>query len=235
MHAQSIRDAGQAERIRAAGMVDLVGMTRAQIADPHMVIKVRDDREDEIKQCVGANYCIDRQYNGLDVLCIQNAATSRETTMPHSLANAKGPRRKVVVVGAGPGGLEAARVRAERGHDVVLFEAGSEVGGQILLAAKAPQREQMAGIVRWFDLETKRLGIDRRLDTTATEQAILAEQPDIVVLATGGSSFTSQVSRWNVAKGWAVSAWDILSGKTAPGKNVLIYDGNRTRKDDGKG
>src|SRR3546814_7003483 len=77
MHAQSIRDAGQAERILAAGMVDLVGMTRAQIADPHMVIKIRDDREDEIKQCVGANYCIDRQYNGLDVLCIQNAATAR--------------------------------------------------------------------------------------------------------------------------------------------------------------
>src|SRR3546814_10646796 len=98
--------------------------------------------------------------------------------MPHIIAKAKGPRRKVVVVGAGPGGLEAARVSAERGHDVVLFEAGSEVGGQILLAAKAPQREQMAGIVRWFDLETKRPGIDRRLDTTATEQAILrSEEP----------------------------------------------------------
>jgi len=224
MHAQSIRDANQAERILAAGMVDLVGMTRAQIADPYMVAKIRDGREDEIKQCVGANYCIDRQYNGLDVLCVQNAATSRETTMPHIIAKTKGTRRKVVVVGAGPGGLEAARVSAERGHDVVLFESQPEVGGQILLAAKAPQREQMAGIVRWFDLETKRLGVDRRLGTTATEQSILAERPDIVVLATGGSSFTGQVGGWNVDKGWAVSAWDILSGKVAPGKNVLVYD-----------
>ncbi|TAL87899.1 MAG: FAD-dependent oxidoreductase [Candidimonas sp.] len=228
MHAQSIRDAGQAERILAAGLVDLVGMTRAQIADPHMVIKIRDGREDEIKQCVGANYCIDRQYHGLDVLCIQNAATSRESTMPHVIAKSKGPKRKIVVVGAGPGGLEAARVCAERGHEVVLFERNTEVGGQILLAAKAPQREQMAGIVRWFDLETKRLGIDRRMGTSADQQSILAEKPDIVILATGGSNFTSQVSNWNVDQGWAVSAWDILSGRVAPGKNVLVYDGIST-------
>lgn len=224
MHAQSIRDANQAERILAAGLVDLVGMTRAQIADPHMVAKIRDGREDEIKQCVGANYCIDRQYNGLDVLCVQNAATSRETTMPHIIPHTRGAKRKVVVVGAGPGGLEAARVSAARGHDVVLFESGPEVGGQVLLAAKAPQREQMAGIIRWFDLETKRLGIDRRLNTTASDADILAERPDIVVLATGGASHTGQVPGWHADKGWSVSAWDILSGKVAPGKNVLVYD-----------
>jgi len=228
MHAQSIRDAGQAERILATGMVDLVGMTRGQIADPHMVIKIRDGREDEIKQCVGANYCIDRQYNGLDVLCIQNAATSREETMPHVIAKSRGPKRKVVVVGAGPAGLEAARVARERGHDVVLFERSDAVGGQINLAAKAPQREQMAGIVRWFDMETKRLGVDRRLGVDADEAMILAEQPDIVVLATGGSNFTGQVPAWGVAEGLAVSSWDILSGRVAPGKNVLVYDGIST-------
>ena len=228
MHAQSIRDAGQAERILAAGMVDLVGMTRGQIADPHMVIKIRDGREDEIKQCVGANYCIDRQYNGLDVLCIQNAATSREETMPHIIAKSRGPKRKVVVVGAGPAGLEAARVARERGHEVVLFERNDAVGGQINLAAKAPQREQMAGIVRWFDMETKRLGVDRRLGVDADQAMILAEQPDIVVLATGGSNFTGQVPAWGVADGLAVSSWDILSGRVAPGKNVLVYDGIST-------
>ena len=228
MHAQSIRDAGQAERILANGMVDLVGMTRGQIADPHMVIKIRDGREDEIKQCVGANYCIDRQYNGLDVLCIQNAATSREETMPHIITKSRGPKRKVVVVGAGPAGLEAARVARERGHDVVLFERSEAVGGQINLAAKAPQREQMAGIVRWFDMETKRLGVDRRLGVEADDAMILAEKPDIVVLATGGSNFTGQVPAWGVADGLAVSSWDILSGRIAPGKNVLVYDGIST-------
>ena len=228
MHAQSIRDATQAERILAAGMVDLVGMTRAQIADPHMVEKIRDGREDEIKQCVGANYCIDRQYNGLDVLCVQNAATSREATMPHTVRKSAGPKRRVVVVGGGPAGLEAARVARARGHDVVLFERGEAVGGQINLAAKAPQREQMAGIVRWFDMETKRLGVDRRLGTEATVGMILGEQPDIIVLATGGSSHTGQVPGWGVDEGLAVSAWDILSGRVEPGKNVLVYDGVST-------
>ncbi|WP_332702327.1 NADH:flavin oxidoreductase [Devosia sp.] len=224
MHAQSIRDAGQAERLLAAGMIDLVGMTRAQIADPHMVEKIRDGREDEIKQCVGANYCIDRQYNGLDVLCVQNAATSREATMPHIITRSTGPKRKVVVVGGGPGGLEAARVARSRGHDVVLFEKGDAVGGQINLAAKAPQREQMAGIVRWFDMETKRLGVDRRMGTEATPDMILDENPDIVVLATGGSSNIWQVPGWGIEDGLAVSSWDILSGKVAPGQNVLVYD-----------
>ena len=225
MHAQSIRDPVQAERILASGLCDLVGMTRAQMADPHLVIKIRDGREDQIKQCVGANYCIDRQYNGLDVLCVQNAATSREETMPHVIEKSQGGKRKVVVVGAGPAGLEAARVARERGHDVVLFEKNSYVGGQIMLAAKAPQREQMAGIVRWFDMETKRLGVDRRLGVAADADMILAENPDIVVLATGGLSHTGENPHWKVEEGLAVSSWDILSGKIAPGKNVLVYDG----------
>jgi 2,4-dienoyl-CoA reductase-like NADH-dependent reductase (Old Yellow Enzyme family)/thioredoxin reductase len=225
MHAQSIRDPVQAERILAAGMCDLVGMTRAHIADPYLVVKIRDGREDQIKQCVGANYCIDRQYNGLDVLCLQNAATSREQTMPHLVEKSAGARRKVVVVGAGPAGLEAARVARERGHEVVLFEKNTEVGGQVVLASKAPQREQMAGIVRWFDMETKRLGVDRRLGVAADAAAILAERPDIVVLATGGSSHTGQVAGWAAAEGISVSSWDILSGRVAPGKNVLVYDG----------
>jgi 2,4-dienoyl-CoA reductase-like NADH-dependent reductase (Old Yellow Enzyme family) len=224
MHAQSIRDAQQAERLLASGTVDMVGMTRAQIADPHMVIKIRDGREDQIKQCVGANYCIDRQYNGLDVLCVQNAATSRERTMPHVIAKSTGPRRKVVVVGAGPAGLEAARVARERGHDVVLFEKQGQVGGQVNLAAKAPKREQMAGIIRWFDLETARLGVDRRLNTEADVSTIMDERPDIVVLATGGIPHADQVREWGAAEGLSVSSWDILSGRVAPKGNVLVYD-----------
>jgi NADPH-dependent 2,4-dienoyl-CoA reductase/sulfur reductase-like enzyme len=224
LHAQGIRDVTQAERIIANGLVDMVGMTRAHIADPHMVIKIRNGQEDQIKQCVGANHCIDRQYSGQDVLCIQNAATSREATMPHVIAKTKGAKRRIVVVGAGPAGLEAARVAAERGHKVILFEKNMAVGGQVNLAAKAPQREQMAGIIRWFDMETKRLKIDRRLGVTADVDMILAEKPSIVVLATGGSSHTGQVPAWGVAEGLAVSSWDILSEKVTPQKNVLVYD-----------
>jgi NADPH-dependent 2,4-dienoyl-CoA reductase/sulfur reductase-like enzyme len=224
MHAQSIRDASQAERILATGMVDMVGMTRAQIADPHMVIKIRDGKEDQIKQCVGANYCIDRQYNGLDVLCIQNAATSREETMPHVIAKTTGVRRKVVVVGAGPAGLEAARVARERGHDVVLFEKKEFIGGQITTASKAPQRDQIAGITRWFQLELARLKVDLRLGTAADAETILDLRPDVVVLAVGGHPFLEQNEHWGAAEGLVVSSWDVLDGKVAPGKNVLVYD-----------
>ena len=139
MHAQSIRDANQAERVLASGAADLVGMTRAQIADPHMVVKIRDGREDEIKQCVGANYCIDRQYDGLDVLCAERRHHARDHhAAPHRPD--RGRRRRIVVVGAGPAGMEAARVSAERGHDVVLLESNAALGGQILLAASAAAR-----------------------------------------------------------------------------------------------
>ena len=132
-------------------MIGLVGMTRAQIADPHMVIKIRDGREDEIKQCVGANYCIDRQYNGLDVLCIQNAATSREATMPHIIevarpeAQGRGGRRGL----RGRARREAARPRRR----AVREECRSGRPGDD--RREAPQREQMSGIIRWFDMETK--------------------------------------------------------------------------------
>jgi dimethylglycine catabolism A len=229
IHAQNIKDPNQAQRILEGGYVDLVGMTRAHIADPHIIAKIKMGQIDQIKQCVGANYCIDRQYQGLDVLCIQNAATSREYMgLPHIIEKSEGLKRRVVVVGGGPGGMEAAKVAAERGHDVTLFEAADSLGGQITIAAQAPQRDQIAGITRWYQLELARLKVDLRLGTRADEATILDLKPDIVVLATGGQPFLSQYPEWgyseNPEESLVVSTWDILSGKVAPGKNVLIYD-----------
>jgi NADH dehydrogenase FAD-containing subunit len=162
---------------------------------------------DDIRQCVGANYCIDRIYFGKEALCIQNAATGREATMPHVLAKAA-QRRKAVVIGAGPGGLEAARVCAERGHAVVLFERSERVGGQINLAARATWREALSGIVRWLGGQVEKLGVDLRLGTAATAELVLAEEPDIVVVATGGHP---NKGRFKGAE-LAVSSWDIISG-----------------------
>lgn len=225
IHAQNIKDPTQAERVLEGGYVDLVGMTRAHIADPHLIAKVKAGNVDRIRQCVGANYCIDRQYQGLDVLCIQNAATSREYMgLPHVIEKTTGPRRRVVVVGGGPGGMEAARVAAERGHDVTLFEAEPQLGGQITLAAKAPQRDQIAGITRWYEMELARLGVDVQLETRADDSMIRDRQPDVVVLANGGHPFLEQVPEWGAEEGLVVSSWDILSGKVEPGKNVLIFD-----------
>ncbi|KGE77390.1 dimethylglycine demethylation protein DgcA [Halomonas salina] len=229
IHAQNIKDPNQASRILEGGYVDLVGMTRAHIADPHLITKIKMDQVDQIKQCVGANYCIDRQYQGLDVLCIQNAATSREYMgLPHIIEPTEGKKRKVVVVGGGPGGMEAARVAAERGHDVTLFEASEAIGGQITTAAKAPQRDQIAGITRWYQLELARLNVDQRLGTYADEATIKDLKADIVVLATGGQPYLDQYPEWgyseNPEESLVVSTWDVLNGKVEPGKNVLIYD-----------
>jgi NADPH-dependent 2,4-dienoyl-CoA reductase/sulfur reductase-like enzyme len=107
---------------------------------------------------------------------------------------------------------------------VVLFEKNDAVGGQVNLAARPPKREQMAGIIRWFDMETVRLGVDRRLGVSATVDMVLAEQPDVVVLATGGVPHTGQTPAWGAAEGLVVSGWDILSGRVAPSDNVLVYD-----------
>lgn len=223
MHAQNIKDPVQAQRILEEGYVDMVGMTRAHIADPYLVTKIREGRVDQIRQCVGANYCIDRQYQGLDVLCIQNAATSREQSMPHLIEKAP-RRRRVVVVGGGPAGMEAARVSAERGHEVILLEKQEELGGQITIAAKAPARDQMAGITRWMSMELNRLGIDLRLGTTATPELLRELEAEIVVLATGGTPNLEEHAKWGAAEGLVVSSWDILTGKVAPAKNVLVYD-----------
>ncbi|MAM55767.1 MAG: N-methylproline demethylase [Salinicola sp.] len=229
IHAQNIKDPTQAERILEGGYVDLVGMTRAHIADPHIIAKIKAGQTDQIRQCVGANYCIDRQYQGLDVLCIQNAATSREYMgLPHIIEKSSGPKRKVVVVGGGPGGMEAARVAAERGHDVTLIEAQPQLGGQITLAARAPQRDQIAGITRWYEMELARLGVDVQLETRADDSVVRDLQPDVVVLANGGHPFLEQVPEWgysdNPDESLVVSSWDILGGKVEPGKNVLVYD-----------
>jgi 2,4-dienoyl-CoA reductase-like NADH-dependent reductase (Old Yellow Enzyme family)/thioredoxin reductase len=218
LHASAIRDIVTANRAVAEGHVDLVAMTRAHIADPHIVRKIREGRQDSIRQCVGANYCGDFAGQG-GVKCVQNAATGNESWIPHTHPKAQ-RRRKVVVVGGGPGGLEAARVGAERGHDVVLFEAASRLGGQIALAQNVPWRTNLSGVVRWLENQVRRSGVEIRLETRADAQATLTEQPDIVIIATGGTPASPRIAGAELT----VSSWRILDGSVTPGSNVLIYD-----------
>jgi NADPH-dependent 2,4-dienoyl-CoA reductase/sulfur reductase-like enzyme len=129
-----------------------------------------------------------------------------------------------VIGGGGTGGMESARVAAELGHKVTLLERGSELGGQITIASKAPQRDQIAGITRWLVMELDRLGVDVRLNTAADADMIRSLKPDVCILATGGRPFLEQNPAWGAAEGLVVSTWDVLTGKVEPGKNVLIYD-----------
>src|SRR5690606_3494654 len=126
-HAAKIQDVATARHAIASGKVDMIGMTRAHMTDPHIVRKIIEKREDDIRPCVGANYCLDRIYQGGAAYCIHNAATGRELTMPHIVEKTT-KRKKVVVVGAGPAGLEAARVAAERGHEIIVLEAAPHAG-----------------------------------------------------------------------------------------------------------
>ena len=114
LHASKVDEVASARHAIREGKLDLVGMTRAHLADPHIVRKILEGREAEIRPCVGATYCLDRIYAAGEALCLHNAATSREQTMPHVIRQ-RATRRRIVVVGAGPGGLEAARVAGERG------------------------------------------------------------------------------------------------------------------------
>jgi NADPH-dependent 2,4-dienoyl-CoA reductase/sulfur reductase-like enzyme len=199
-------------------------MTRAQLAEPHLVRKIALGIEHTIRPCVGATYCLDRIYQSGEALCIHNAATGRELTMPHDIP-AAAQRRRVVVIGAGPGGLEAARVCGERGHDVVLLEAMPWTGGQIRLAARNPRRKDLLGIVEWRDAELARLGVDVRVDTYADEYLVGDLQPDVVIVATGG---LPQNPELEAGADLVVSAWDVVGGDARLSGDVLLYDDDGT-------
>ncbi len=219
-HATRIADLATAEHCVREGFVDMVAMTRAHMADPHIVAKMMRGEEERIRPCVGAGYCIDRIYIGGDALCLHNPATGREKTMPHVVEPAPGPRRKVVVVGAGPAGLEAARVSALRGHEVVVFEAAAKPGGQVVLAAKATWRKDLLDIVGWLGAEVEHLGVTLHLNRYVEAEEVVAERPDVVVVATGGVPNVE----WLEGAEHVVSVWDVLGGQVEPGAEVLVFD-----------
>jgi len=222
LHATRITDLESARHAISTGLIDLAGMTRAHFADPHIVKKLERGEENRIRVCVGASLCINRLHQGLESVCIQNPATGREESIPQIITYKADSIKKVVVVGAGPGGLEASRVLGERGHSVVLFEAQSSVGGQVNLAVRASKSQaELSGIVGWLAAETLHAGVDIRLDTMVDESDVINEKPDVVIIATGGLPDTTFLSS---AEDLICTTWDVLSGHKIPKGKVLIYD-----------
>jgi NADPH-dependent 2,4-dienoyl-CoA reductase/sulfur reductase-like enzyme len=226
-HATRIVDPAHADRVLADGAIDMVGMTRALIADPDLPRKARAGRLDDIRVCVGANEgCIDRIYQGKPVTCVQNPGAGREMELaepsPAPLA------KRVVVVGAGVAGLEAARVARLRGHDVILFERDAEVGGQARIAARAAARAEYGGIVRFLARQVEKLAVDCRLAIDATVDGILAESPDVVIVATGSEPHVPP--RPGLDAKHVVSDRDVLLGSAEVGARVVLVDDVHTQQ-----
>ena len=221
-HASKISDVATARYAISNGLVDMVGMTRGHLADPYIVTKIKEKREDDIRPCVGATYCLDRIYQGEEALCIHNAATGRELKFPNIITASKS-KKKIVIVGAGPGGLEAARIAGEKGHEVVVFEAAPDPGGQIRLCAKSNRRKDMIGIIDWRMQQCTKRNVKFNFNILAESQHVLEENPDTVIIATGGMPnlelFETKKDLENV-----FTSWDIISGDIKLAKNILIYD-----------
>ena len=213
--------AEQAEAALAARVCDLVGMTRAMIADPEMPRKVREGRLDDVRVCVGASEgCIGRLRQGKAITCVQNPAIGREAELME--IRPASASRRVVVVGGGVAGLEAARVAALRGHRTIVLEATSAVGGQVLAVAKAPKREDYASIPGWLAGQAKKAGAEIRLNTRASGADILALQPDVVIVATGAAQRVPDIP--GVKLPHVASTVDVLLGRATPGRRVVIVD-----------
>lgn len=221
-HASKISDVATARYAISNGLVDMIGMTRGHLADPHIVTKIKEKREEDIRPCVGATYCLDRIYQGEEALCIHNAATGRELKFPNIISPST-VKKKIVVVGAGPAGLEAARIAGERGHEVIVFEAARDPGGQIRLCAKSERRRDMLGIIDWRMQQCAKKNVKFNFNVVAESQDVIGEKPHTVIIATGGMPnlelFETKKDLENV-----YTSWDIISGDIKLSDNILIYD-----------
>jgi 2,4-dienoyl-CoA reductase-like NADH-dependent reductase (Old Yellow Enzyme family)/thioredoxin reductase len=217
-----INDPEMAENILLQGQADAVCMAREFLADPFFVSKVLHGQEERIRKCIGCNQgCVDRLFAGENVRCILNAQTGFEKELDLSKKTAH--VKKIMVVGGGPAGLEAARVAAERGHRVTLYDSRRELGGQLLLASVPPAKGEIRGFVDYLVREIRMLGVEVHSGMTVTADLIARELPDAVILATGSKPIIPGIPGKD--RKCAVTADQVLTGDVKPGKNVVVIGG----------
>lgn len=210
-----------AEQIIASGDADLCGMTRALICDPQMPAKAIGGKLEDIRACIGCNQaCIGRAHKGLGVSCIQYPESGRELEFPDH-PPASSPKR-VVVVGAGPAGMKAAAVAAQRGHEVTVLERASQVGGQACLAQLLPGREEFGGIITNLARELELSGAQVRTNVADAVSEAKSLSPDAIILATGAKPYVPELEGLDNAH--CVNAWQVLQNEVNPGTRVAIAD-----------
>jgi len=207
-----------AEQVLADGCADMVSMARPFLADPNLVLKAMENRSDEINTCIACNQaCLDHTFNMKLSSCIVNPRACHETILNYPPAQTK---KKIAVVGAGPAGLAAATIAAERGHKVTLFEASNQIGGQFNLAKVVPGKEEYGHTIRYYDTMIKKHGVDLKLNHRVNVEDLKKGDFDDIILATGVSPRKVDFEGADHSK--VVSYVDVLANKVEIGKSVAI-------------
>jgi len=210
-----------AEKILASGQTDMVGMTRAMICDPEMPNKAQEGRLDDVRACIACNQaCIGHFHLGYPISCIQHPETGRELTYGKRKPIAK--KKRILIAGGGPGGMKAAAVAAERGHDVTVYEATERLGGQALLAQLLPTRAEFGGIITNLTHEMELAGAKVVTRTKITRALVDELKPDAVIVATGAKPRAGEIE--GIETGHVVNAWQVIKNEVNVGTSVVIAD-----------